>query len=77
MLVANLIEIGAKLLETLSAFDIRTEDYKYLPLYADYEKMLNDGEKTSYIVAVLSERYKISEASVYRILRRFGRSVKS
>lgn len=33
--------------------------------------MLSDGEKVSYVVAVLSEKYSVSERKVYALVKRF------
>lgn len=76
MIVAKLVEISAEMMKILSKYDIRIQDYTFLPLFAEYERMTQNGHKISYIVALLAEEYKISEASVYRILRRFRKSVK-
>lgn len=76
MLVVNLVQIGRDLMKLLSDNDIKINDYKYLNLYKEYTEMERDGNKISYIVAVLSERYSISESSIYRILQRFNKAVK-
>ena len=75
MRIIELLKISAKILKLLSENDIRTSDYRYIDLYTDYTKMLKDGEKVAYIVAVLSKRYGTSESSVFRILRRFRKDV--
>ena len=33
--------------------------------------MLDQGEKVSYVVAVLSEKYSVSERKVYALVKRF------
>lgn len=33
--------------------------------------MLENNEKTTYIVRALSERYNVSERNVYKIIKRF------
>lgn len=77
MKVAELVKISEEILKLLSKHAIRTDDYKYVDLFNDYLKMKEKGDKTSYVVAVLSEKYKIGEASVYRLLRRFRETIKS
>ena len=42
----------------------------YIELYNDYNRLLAEGEKVSYIVAVLAERYAVSERKVYALLKR-------
>ena len=50
---------------------IRLEDARYIDLYSDYTRMLDQGEKVSYVVAVLSEKYSVSERKVYALVKRF------
>ena len=76
MNVADFIKICGEILKLLSKFDIKVSDYKYTSLFSEYESMAGRGNKMSYIVAVLSEKYGVSEASVYRIIRRFKRAIK-
>ena len=48
------------------------EDAEYINLYTDYHKLKENGEKVSYIVAVLADRYDISERTVYSLVKRFS-----
>lgn len=50
---------------------IRPDDVQYIELYNEYNKLQINGEKVSYIVAMLSLRYGISERKVYDLIRRF------
>ena len=50
---------------------IRPDDVQYIELYNEYNKLHTNGEKVSYIVAILSERYAVSERKVYGLLKRF------
>lgn len=50
---------------------IRPDDVQYIELYNEYNKLQINGEKVSYIVAMLSLRYDISERKVYDLIRRF------
>ncbi len=38
----------------MSNHDLRTDDYRYIPLYDTYQKMRSDGEKVNYIIAQLT-----------------------
>lgn len=71
MQVVDLIKFSSEILKTLSRYDIRTSDYEFVALYGDYLNMLKEGCKTTYIVAKLSEKYHISERTIYRVLQRF------
>lgn len=50
---------------------IRPDDVQYIELYNEYNKLQINGEKVSYIVAMLPLRYGISERKVYDLIRRF------
>lgn len=70
MTVYEVLKIVHDLLETLSRAGIHFNDFKYIKLYEDYQADRVQAEKISYIVAVLSERYGVSERSVYNVIRR-------
>lgn len=46
------------------------EDVQYIELYNDYNRLLDEGEKVSYIVSVLAERYNVCERKVYTLIKR-------
>ena len=61
MKVIEILNFNRELLKRLLAVGIRLEDARYIDLYADYTHLLDQGEKVSYAVAVLSEKYSVSE----------------
>lgn len=71
MKVVEILKIGQNILKTLQKARIRIEDVRYIGLYEDYQSFMNDGYKKSYAIAVLAERYNISERQVYYLLKRF------
>lgn len=71
MKIYELINFNRELLKKLADAGVRLDDAQYIDAYADYLEMYKNGEKVSYIVAVLSERYSISERKVYSLLKRF------
>ena len=58
-------------LNRLVSAGFRPEDCKYLDLYAEYVEMRRGGDKTTWAVAVLSEKYAVSERKVYNIIKHF------
>ena len=60
-----------ELLKNLHTAGVRIEDAKYIDLYADYRRMLANGDKVSYIVTVLSNKYAVSERKVYGLIKHF------
>ncbi len=71
MKVVEILKLGQNILKTLQKARIRIEDVRYIGLYEDYQSIMNDGYKKSYAIAVLSEKYNISERKVYYLLKRF------
>ena len=55
MKVIEILNFNRELLKRLQASGIRLEDARYIDLYSDYTRLLDQGEKVSYVVAVLSE----------------------
>lgn len=76
MTIYELLKFIGEPLERLTNAGIKTGDYKYIALYEDYRKARETGEKVCYIVAVLAERYGVSERTVYDIVKRFGKDCK-
>ncbi len=76
MKVIEILKISKEFLEMLSENDIKTTDVKHLKLYSEYEAMIAKSLKVTYIVEHLSEEYNVSVAQVYRIIKRFKRTIK-
>ena len=68
MKVIEILNFNRELLKRLQASGIRLEDARYIDLYSDYTRMLDQGEKVSYAVAVLSEKYSVSERKVLSLI---------
>lgn len=71
MKVIELLNFNRELLKKLQEAGIRLEDARYIDLYMDYVRLLNQGDKVSYVVAVLSEKYSVSERKVYALVKHF------
>ena len=71
MKVIELLKFNRELLARVRAAGIRLEDTRFVDLYSEYVEMLDRGEKVSYAVAVLAEKYGISERKVYGLVKRF------
>lgn len=70
MTIYEILSFNKELLQRLTESGIRTEDYRYVDLFRDFTEMVQEGNKTTYAVAILSEKYAISERKVYNVLRR-------
>jgi len=56
---------------------IAPNEAKYLPVYEDWQRLTREGHKKVWILAYLSQQYRISEATVKRIARKMGKRVKA
>lgn len=70
MKVIEILKLNRELLNVCRDVGIKPDDVRYIGLYNDYSRLLGNGEKVSYIVAVLAERYGISERKVYMLIKR-------
>ncbi len=71
MKVIEILNLNKELLKNFQQAGIRIEDVEYIELFKEYQCLYNHGEKTTYIVSVLSDKYNISERTVYDIIKRF------
>ena len=57
----------------LIRLDIKQDDIRYIDLYSEFEEMKNRGEKTTYAVLYLANKYSVCERKVYDVIKRFGK----
>lgn len=77
MTIYEILPFNKELLRRLFDAGIQTKDYRYVDLFRDYIDMLNEGNKTTYAVSVLSDRYAISERKVYDVIRKLASDCKN
>ena len=70
MKVIEILKLNKELLKICRDVGIRVDDVQYIELYNDYNRLLAEGEKVSYTVAILAERYAVSERKVYTLIKR-------
>lgn len=71
MTLFEILNFNKELLNRLVSVGFKTDDCRYIELYADYRRMLGMGEKVTYIVSSLSERYGVSERKIYNVIKHF------
>lgn len=54
---------------------VSASDVEYLAMYEDYERMVAEGHKMTFIFYWLSEQYGVSERTIIRAVKRMGRQV--
>lgn len=72
MKIIEVLNFNRELIGRLKKAGIRLEDAEYVDLYSDYTRMVASGEKVTYTVAVLADRYGICERKVYSLVKRLG-----
>lgn len=77
MTVYEALKLCGGVIETLEKAGVKPGDHKYLRMFEDYTEARNRGEKVCYTVAILAERYGVSERTVYDVVRRLGSVCKS
>lgn len=68
----ELIKVFQTPMKMLMKQNIRLSDARFVELYEDYLQIIAGGYKMTYAVAVLAERYSISERKVYQLIRSMG-----
>lgn len=76
MKVIEILKLNSGLLKVLQDTGIKVEDVRYIGLHDEYRRMQANGEKVSYIVATLAERYGICERKVYSLIKHLSRDCK-
>ena len=71
MKIIEILKFNRELIKRLKIAGIRLEDEEFVDLYTDYTTLLEHGEKVSYIVARLSDKYAVSERKVYGLIKHF------
>ncbi len=73
----EILSFNKELLRRLSCIGVKTDDFRYVDLFEDYSRMRKAGNKMTYIVATLSDKYAISERKVYNVIRHLSEDCKS
>ena len=69
MTLFEILNFNRELLKRLISVGFKPDDCRYLELYRDYVQMRKGGDKVTYIVSVLSERYSVSERKIYSSIK--------
>ena len=77
MKVIEILRFNKEILERLSKNDIKTDDWEYVEMFNEYEQLRKEGEKVTWIIDTLSEKYGCSERTIHRIISRFKGDVKT
>ena len=73
MTLFEALKFNREPLEMLVRLVARHDDVRYIDLYSEFEAMKGRGEKTTYAVLYLAEKYSVCERKVYDVIKRFGK----
>ena len=71
MTLYELMILNKSMLKMLSDYGITMEDFQHIQLFKDYLYIKAKYKKTSYAIQEVATKYKMSERTVYRIVKRF------
>lgn len=71
MTIFDILNFNRELLERLRRIGVKLEDTDYIDLFVDFNNMTDDGNKVTYTVALLADKYNVSERKIYNLIRRF------
>lgn len=63
-------------MNVLNEANVNLSDVRYIDLYQEFLRMKGEGHKLTYIVAFLMDEYSVGQATVYRVIDKFGKPVK-
>ena len=70
MKVVELLKICGELLKLMSRNEVNRDDWRFVPLYEEFQEMRDKGVKYREAVRMLAEDYHISRATVERAIKR-------
>lgn len=76
MKVYEALKLCCGVIEMLEKAGVKPSDHKYVPLFEDYRRAKQRGEKISYTVACLAQQYNMSERNVYDVVKRLAADCK-
>lgn len=70
MKVIELLKIGCEMLKLMSQNEVNRDDWRFVPMYDEFQQMRKNGVKYREAVRMLAEDYHVSRATVERAIKR-------
>lgn len=70
MKVIELLKIGGEMLKLMSHNEVNRDDWRFVPMYDEFQQMRKNGVKYREAVRMLAEDYHVSRATVERAIKR-------
>lgn len=77
MNISEFLKQNKNILLVLKENNIRINDVKMLDIKSDYDAMVCDGAKRTYIISQLARKYKCCERTIYSTIRKLSKTVKN
>ena len=71
MRIVEMMKLNRDALKYMHEKGVNAADVRYIRLYDEYVRLLEEGRRKQNIVWYLSDVFSVSEASVYRIIGKF------
>lgn len=75
MTTYELLKIHENLIMTMRRQTVEISDVRYLEMYREYLRMVQEGHKKTYIIAFLSDEYNIGQRTLYRVIDKLSAEV--
>lgn len=62
-------------MEQLQSLPVQPSDVRYLELYKEYNRLMKEGHKKTYVLQYLSDEYSVDERTIYRVVKKFSTKV--
>lgn len=62
-------------MEQLQTLPVQPSDVRYLELYKEYSRLMQEGHKKTYVLQYLSDEYNVDERTIYRVVKKFSTEV--
>jgi hypothetical protein len=70
MKVVELLKIGGELLKLMSKHDVLRDDYRYVPMFEEYQNLRRNGLKHRAAITMLGDEYHVSTRTIERVIKR-------
>lgn len=75
MTVYEILKVNETFIQYVNKYLPSVQLLGYLELYQEYLDLKKQGEKVSYIVAILADKYKVTERTIYKVVKQFEQRV--
>lgn len=71
----ELFSLNESLLKVMDSASLSISDVRYMPAIREYMDMTDAGEKKTYVIQFLSDKYDVADRTLYRIIDKMMREI--